>query len=152
MKIIIGCDHGGLALAADLAAFLAARGEEVFKIFPNSGEKVDYPDYASLVCERVLAENGALGILVCGSGTGMAIAANKIPNIRAANCANEYQAKMARAHNDCNVLCLGERVLGADLARGVVCAFLGGVFEGGRHENRVAKIAALEAKAPKIPQ
>ena len=101
---------------------------------------MDYPDYGHRVAEAVLAHEGSLGVLVCGSGIGISIAANRHPGVRAALCHDGYSARMSRAHNDANVLCMGARVVGEGLARDVLESFLGGSFEGGRHADRVAKI------------
>lgn len=143
MTCIIGCDHAGLTLANEILEYLQNHSTKIIHIFPQDGQKVDYPDYAKLVCKEVLSEN-ALGILVCGSGIGMSMAANKIKGIRAALCADSYTAKFARAHNDANVLCLGARVVGSGIALEIVGAFLEGAFEGGRHKIRVEKLKLLE--------
>lgn len=142
MTIIIGCDHGGLKLAKKILVHLHNHSTKIINIFPQESVSVDYPDYASLVCKQVLAEN-ALGILICGSGIGMSIAANKIKGIRAALCTNEYMAKFARKHNNANVLCLGERVIGDEVAMGIIDVFLENEFEGGRHKIRVDKVHLL---------
>ncbi len=143
-KVIAGSDHAGLALRAEALKVARERGLEVEDLGPFSGESVDYPDYARKVAEAVAAGRARFGILVCGTGIGMSISANKVKGVRAALCTSEYQARMARAHNDANVLCLGERVLGAGQAAAVVAAFLEQPFEGGRHQRRVDKIRDLE--------
>jgi len=143
-RVIAGSDHAGLALRAEALKVARELGFEVEDLGPFSGESVDYPDYARRVAEGVASGRARLGLLVCGTGIGMSIAANKVRGIRAALCRTEYEARMARAHNDANVLCLGERVLGAGQAGAVVKAFLEQPFEGGRHQKRVDKIAALE--------
>lgn len=142
MTCIIGCDHAGLTLANEILAHLQNRASKIIHIFPQNGVRVDYPDYANLVCKEVLNEN-AFGILVCGSGIGMSIVANKLKGIRAALCVNEYMAHFARAHNDANVLCLGARVVGSGVALEIVDKFLNAEFEGGRHKIRVDKINLL---------
>jgi ribose 5-phosphate isomerase B len=139
-KIVLGSDHAGLALRAEAAKVARAAGFEVEDLGPFSGESVDYPDFARRVAEAVASGKAKLGILVCGTGIGMSIAANKVRGIRAAHCASEYDARMARAHNDANVLCIGERVVGLGLGAAVVDAFLRQAFEGGRHQRRVDKI------------
>jgi ribose 5-phosphate isomerase B len=139
-KIILGSDHAGLALRAEAAKVARAAGFEVEDLGPFSGESVDYPDFARRVAEAVAAGRAKLGILVCGTGIGMSITANKVRGIRAAHCASEYDARMARAHNDANVLCIGERVVGLGLGAAIVDAFLRQAFEGGRHQRRVEKI------------
>jgi len=123
---------------------LTAAGFAVEDCGVHDPSSVDYPDIAKVVCENVLAREHSLGILCCGTGIGMSIAANKIDGIRAALCAECYSAKMARIHNDANVLCLGARVIGVELAREVAAAFLSVSFEGGRHARRVEKITLLE--------
>jgi ribose 5-phosphate isomerase B len=143
-KVIAGSDHAGLALRAEAVRIAREQGFEVQDLGPFSGESVDYPDYARQVAEAVASGAARFGILVCGTGIGMSIAANKVKGVRAALCTTEFEARMARAHNDANVLCIGERVLGGGLGAAVVAAFLGGPFEGGRHQRRVDKIRALE--------
>jgi ribose 5-phosphate isomerase B len=139
-KVLTGSDHAGLALRAEAVKVAKAAGLEVEDLGPFSGESVDYPDYARKVAEEVAAARATVGILVCGTGIGMSIAANKVKGIRAAHCTTEYEARMARAHNDANVLCIGERVVGLGLGGAIVKAFL----EGGRHAGRVRKMADLE--------
>jgi ribose 5-phosphate isomerase B len=143
-KVITGSDHAGLALRAEVVKVAAAKGFEVEDLGPFSGESVDYPDYAERVARAVAAGAARFGILVCGTGIGMSIAANKVKGVRAALCTTELEARMARAHNDANVLCLGERVIGAGLCAAIVDAFLTTPFEAGRHARRVEKIGALE--------
>lgn len=143
-KVIVGSDHAGLALRAEAVRVAKEDGFEVEDLGPSSAESVDYPDFARKVAEAVAAGRARLGILVCGTGIGMSIAANKVKGIRAALCTTEFEARMARAHNDANVLCLGERVIGVGLGGSVVKAFLAASFEGGRHERRVRKVRELE--------
>jgi ribose 5-phosphate isomerase B len=143
-KVIFGSDHAGLGLRAEAIRVARQKGLEVDDIGPFSGESVDYPDYARTVAEAVALGTARFGVLVCGTGIGMSISANKVKGVRAAHCTTEYEARMARAHNDANVLCLGERVLGAGQAGAVVDAFLSQPFEGGRHQRRVDKIVAME--------
>jgi ribose 5-phosphate isomerase B len=144
MKIALGADHAGYELKNQIKAYLAAKGMDTVDLGTNSGESVDYPDYAQAVAERVSQEQADLGILVCGSGIGMAISANKISGIRAANVSSEYEAQMCREHNNANVLALGARILSAEQAKVIVDKWLATGFAGGRHERRVEKIAALE--------
>jgi ribose 5-phosphate isomerase B len=127
-----------------VAEHLAQAGHTVTDHGPDSGDSVDYPDYAEKVARAVADDASDLGILVCGSGVGMSIAANKVQGVRAALCANAYLGEMARAHNNANVLCLGERITGVGLALTIVDAFVSTKFEGGRHSRRVEKIAELE--------
>jgi ribose 5-phosphate isomerase B len=143
-RLIVGSDHAGLALRAEAVRIAKADGYEVQDLGPFSGESVDYPDYARRVADAVAEGRARLGILVCGTGIGMAIAANKVKGVRAANCSSEFEARMARAHNDANVLCVGERVVGLGLAASIVKAFLETPFEGGRHQRRVDKIGQME--------
>ncbi len=143
-RVIFGSDHAGLALRADAVKVAMSDGFEVEDLGPFSGESVDYPDFARRVGEEVAAGRARLGVLVCGTGIGMSIAANKVKGVRAAHCTTEYEARMARAHNDANVLCVGERVVGLGLGAAIVKAFLDTPFEGGRHSRRVDKINALD--------
>jgi ribose 5-phosphate isomerase B len=137
--VAIGSDHAGFRLKHLLVTVLTDKGWDVLNLGTHDEESVDYPDYAKKVAEKVL-ELDCLGILVCGTGQGMGMTANRYPGVRAAVCANEYQAAMARLHNDANVLCLGQRVIGDGVALSVLDAFLGHEFEGGRHQRRVDKI------------
>jgi ribose 5-phosphate isomerase B len=143
-KIVVGSDHAGIALRTDAAGTAAEAGFEVQDVGPRPGETADYPDQARVVAEAVAAGRARFGILVCGTGIGMSISANKVRGIRAALCTTEFEARMARAHNDANVLCLGERVIGPGVCDGIVRAFLATAFEGGRHALRVQKIGELE--------
>ncbi len=143
-RVILGSDHAGLTLRAEAVQVAKAAGFETEDLGPPAGESVDYPDQARRVAEAVASGQGRFGVLVCGTGIGMSIAANKVRGVRAAHCTTEYEARMARAHNDANVLCLGERVVGSGLAGAIVKAFLETRFEGGRHARRVEKIAAMD--------
>ncbi len=144
--IAIGCDHGGYKLKEEIVAHLKANNVD-FKDFGVYEEKsVDYPDIASVVCKSILSGETECGILVCGTGIGISIAANKHKGIRAAVCSDEFSAKFTRLHNDANVLCLGGRVVGPGLACELVDIFLNTGFEGGRHALRVQKITDIENK------
>lgn len=144
MKIAIGADHAGFELKNQIRERLAAAGHEVSDFGTDSADSTDYPDYADQV-GRAVAEGGAeRGILVCGSGIGMSIAANKIRGVRAALCTNEESANITRRHNDANVLTLGARFTDDVTAQAVVETFLSTEFEGGRHSRRVQKIAEIE--------
>jgi ribose 5-phosphate isomerase B len=134
--VIFGSDHAGLALKEQLKAFAASIGFTPIDVGTNTAESCDYPVFASKLCDQVL-EKKCLGILVCGTGVGMSMAANRRQGIRAAICANEYMARMTRLHNDANVLCLGERWAGAGLAQSIAEVFLATQFEGGRHARRI---------------
>ena len=143
-RVVTGSDHAGLQLRAEVVRIAREKGFEVEDLGPFGADSVDYPDYARKVAEAVASGRAKLGILVCGTGIGMSIAANKVKGVRAAVCRSEYEARMARAHNDANVLCMGERVIGLGLGGAVVAAFLAQPFEGGRHQRRVDKISALD--------
>lgn len=144
LRVAFASDHAGVDLRLALAREAMQLGHEAVDLGPPEGEAVDYPDRAVLV-GRALQDGGAqVGVLVCGTGTGMAIAANKLSGVRAAVCRSEYEARMARGHNDANVLCLGQRVTGPGLAAAILEAFLATSFEGGRHARRIEKITALE--------
>jgi ribose 5-phosphate isomerase B len=143
-QFVLASDHAGLQLRAELAEHLASRGVGFEDLGPTSPASVDYPDFAARVAGRVGAGQVPFGVLVCGTGIGMCISANKVAGVRAALCSTEFEARMARAHNDANVLCLGQRTVGAGLARAILDAFLDTPFEGGRHAGRVAKMRQLE--------
>jgi len=143
-RVIFGSDHAGLALRAEAVKVAKAAGLDADDLGPFSGESVDYPDYARQVGEAVAAGRARLGVLVCGTGIGMSIAANKVRGVRAAHCTTEYEARMARAHNDANVLCIGERVVGLGLGGAIVKAFFETPFEAGRHARRVEKMRDME--------
>ena len=144
MKVSIGADHAGFELKEKIRKLLTDQGIEVADEGTHSAESVDYPDYARKVAEAVASNNTQRGILVCGSGIGMAMAANKVHGIRAAHVTSEQEARLSREHNDANVLTLGGRVLDEATALRIVQTFLNTQFEGGRHQRRVDKIAALE--------
>jgi ribose 5-phosphate isomerase B len=144
MKIAVGADHAGYRLKEHLARLLAREGHEVEDLGTSSADSVDYPDFAAVVSGKVAAGEAERGILVCGTGIGMAMAANKIRGVRAAACNELFSARMARAHNDANVLALGERVVGTGLAEEIVRTFLATPYEDGRHARRLEKIRALE--------
>jgi ribose 5-phosphate isomerase B len=133
--IVFGSDHAGLGLKNILQEHLAGRFTCI-DVGTHSLESCDYPNIAGKLATEVLGLK-ATGILICGSGIGMSITANRFEGIRAALCANEYMARMSRMHNDANVLCMGERIIGVDLAKAITDAFLGTEFEGGRHQRRV---------------
>lgn len=142
-RIAAGADHAGYRLKADLVAHLEAMGHEVLDLGTHDEERVDYPDFGAAVGRAVASGEADLGLCVCGSGIGIAIAANKISGVRAATVHDVTSAHLAREHNDANVICLGERLTGPEVAREAVDAFLAASFEGGRHAERVAKIDAL---------
>ena len=144
-RVFLGGDHAGTDLRALLKRALAEWGHEVVDLGTDSHEPVDYPDYAVLVGERVAAGEG-VGVLVCGTGIGVDMAANKIAGVRSARATDSYSARMSRAHNDANVLCLGARVTGEGLALEIVKAWLETPFEGGRHQQRVDKLNRLDRR------
>ena len=141
--LAIGCDHGGYELKEFIKDMLDAENVE-YKDYGCDGEPVNYPDYADKVCRAIQSGECYRGILVCGTGIGMSMAANKHAGIRAACCSDEYSTKMTRQHNDANVLCLGGRVVGFGLAADMVHIFLNTEFEGGRHLTRVNMLNALD--------
>ena len=144
MKIAIGCDHGGLEHKNAIIAHLKERGFEVENFGTDTLDSVDYPDIAVKVCNAVLSHECERGILVCGTGIGMSIAANKVKGIRAAALSDHFSAKYTRLHNDANILCLGGRVIGIGTALELTDIFTDTDYEGGRHQKRLDKIAALE--------
>lgn len=147
MKIVLAADHGGYLLKNSLMEALAAEGHELINLGVDNPDSVDYPDQAAQLCAHVLQEGDDFGILCCGTGIGMSIAANKVPGIRCAHLADAYSAAKAREHNNANVIALGGRTLGPDLALDLVHAFMGASFAGGRHQRRLDKISALEKEA-----
>ena len=142
--IVIGADHGGVDLKTDLVAWLGERGEEVVDVGTSGSDSVDYPDFGRRVAERVSRGEAGRGVLMCTNGIGMAIVANKFPGVRAALVAEATVARMAREHNDANVLVLGGGMTGRFHARELLRIFLETPFAGGRHQRRVDKIAAIE--------
>ena len=150
MRIALGADHAGVALKEEIKALLDERGEEYTDFGTSNRDPVDYPDYAIKVAHAVASGAFDRGLLFCGSGIGMAIAANKVPGIRAAPVVDEVSTRLSREHNDANVLSLGERLTPPDKARRFVEVFLDTPFAGGRHERRLAIIAQLESQASHI--
>jgi len=144
MKVAIGADHAGYELKEQLLRMLREDGVEVEDVGTFSADSVDYPDFAAAVGRKVASGEAERGILVCGTGIGVAIAANKLDGVRAASCHDHFTARMARAHNDANVVTVGARVVGVGVAEEIVRTFLDTPFEGGRHGRRVDKIRALE--------
>ncbi|MCL6565526.1 MAG: ribose 5-phosphate isomerase B [Acidobacteriia bacterium] len=143
-RIAIGADHAGFHLKEAVKRFLREQGYEVQDVGTDSEASVDYPDFARLVAEKVARGEADLGLLACGTGIGMAMTANKVPGIRAAVAHDAFTARLARQHNNANVLALGGRVLDEPTALAIVREFLNAQFEGGRHQRRLEKIAALE--------
>ncbi len=139
MKIALACDHGGLNLKYEIIKELKAQGHEVVDFGTNSTDSCDYPDFALPAAEAVASGKCEKGIVVCSTGIGVSIVANKVPGIRCAHCHDSYCAEFTRLHNDANVLALGEKVIGAGYALKIVNTFLNTEFEGGRHQRRVDK-------------
>ncbi len=144
MRIAIGADHAGYALKETLVAYMREQGLEVLDFGTHGPDSVDYPDYARVVAEAVARGEADFGVLICGTGIGMSIAANKVPGVRAAAISDVYSARMSRAHNDANILCMGGRVVGPGLAIEILETWLRTPFEGGRHARRLEKIRQLE--------
>ena len=143
MRITTGSDHAGLSLKKDLIAHLESLGHDVQDVGTHNSNSCDYPDFAQAVGNAVGTGEADWGLLVCGTGIGMCMAVNKMNNIRAAVVSDTFSARMTRLHNDANVLCIGERVVGGGLALDIVNAWLEARFEGGRHQRRVDKMMAL---------
>ena len=148
MKIALAADHRGHGLKNRVAALLTGQGHQVIDMGTNSSRSCDYPDFGYKVAKAVAGGSADRGILVCGTGIGMSIVANKQRGIRAALCHDTFSGRRARQHTDANVLCLGAWAIGQGVAREILEAFLEGRFEGGRHARRVDKITAIEAKDP----
>jgi ribose 5-phosphate isomerase B len=147
MKISIGADHAGFELKQQIKQVLERQGAEIDDQGTFSVESVDYPDFARKVGMEVASKRADCGILVCGSGIGMAMAANKVAGVRAANVTSEQEARLSREHNDANVLTLGARILEKEQALGIVQVWLHTAFAGGRHQRRIEKIAEIEQEA-----
>ena len=150
MLIALGCDHGGFPLKGTIIEYIEKSGHSVRDFGSYSPDPVDYPDIAAAVAEAVARGECESGILICGTGLGMSIAANKVRGIRAAAVADPYSAKMARQHNNAQILCFGARVVGAGLAEEIVTAFLSSEFLGGRHQTRVDKIMEIEIETQSV--
>ena len=137
MKIIIGNDHSAVEMKNELVKFLEEMGHEVINVGTDETKSVDYPLFGQAVCKKVLENENSLGIAICGTGIGISIACNKVKGIRAGLWSESFSAKMTRKHNNANVLCLGARVIGIELAKDIVKTFIEEDFEGGRHQNRI---------------
>jgi ribose 5-phosphate isomerase B len=144
--IALGADHAGWQLKEEIKAWLLERNAELLDFGTHSPDAVDYPDYAAQVAEAVAAGKAERGVLVCGTGIGMAMAANKVPGVRAAFCPDLFTARMSREHNDANVLALGGRLTGRELALEIVEMWLRADFQGGRHARRVGKLIEIEQR------
>ena len=143
-KIIIGSDHAGLSLKLKVIEHLESRGVEVVDVGTHTSDSCNYPDYATALCKKIQSGEAELGILICGTGIGMSMAANKHNGIRAACCSDNFSARMTRMHNNANVLCMGEIVVGAGLACDLADLFIDTEYLGGRHEARVQMLADIE--------
>ncbi len=144
-KVYVSCDHAAIDLKDELCAHINEKdGYEAVDLGIKYGEKIDYPVAAKRVADAVLSDKGSLGLLICGTGIGMSIAANKVKGIRAAAVSEPYSAKLTRMHNDANVLCMGARVVGPELAKMILDEYLDAEFEGGRHAGRVELISKIE--------
>lgn len=148
-KIVIGCDHAGFALKEQIKQYLTTRGVEFLDVGCYSPESCSYPDVAHALCSQIQSGAYTTGILICGTGIGMSMCANKHAGIRAACCSDVFSARATRQHNDANVLCFGARVVGYGVACDLVDAFLNQAFEGGRHQPRVDAINALDESEKK---
>ncbi len=146
MKIAIGSDHAGLELKSIFKDYLKEAGHECIDYGPETRDSVDYPDFGEKVSEAVSLRKVDRGILICGTGIGMSIVANKFPDVRAALCNDLYTARMSRLHNDSNILVIGGRVVGIDLAREILRVWMTTEFEGGRHMRRIEKIKKIEER------
>ncbi len=145
MKLYIACDHAAIEMKNEITAYLREKGHDVEDLGINTGEKIDYPVAAEKVARKVVSDNGSRGILICGTGIGMSIAANKVKGVRAAAVSEVYSAKLTRIHNNSNIICFGARVIGIETAKMIVDAYLEAEFEeGGRHSARVELITKLE--------
>jgi len=140
LKFYIATDHAGYAVKDYVKDIVKSLGHEVIDLGPDSADRVDYPDFAKKCATAVIEDSGSFGILICGTGIGISISANKVKGIRAALCHDSYTASMSRAHNNANILCFGERVVGRGVIESIVKAFCETEFEGGRHSKRVDKI------------
>ena len=144
MKIGFGCDHSGIHLKKELIEHLQEKGFECIDYGTHTEDRVDYPDYGNLIAHKVVDGEVDKGVLICGTGIGISLAANKVPGIRAAVCSEPYSAQMAVRHNNAQIIAMGARVVGDELAKCIVDAFFDAAFEGGSHSRRVEKIEGLE--------
>ena len=144
MKIAMGNDHSAVEMKNEIKAYLEAKGHEVLNLGTDSTESCDYPVYGEKVGRAVVSGEADLGITICGTGVGISLAANKVKGVRAVVCSEPYSAKLSKMHNNTNVLSFGARVIGVELAKMIVDAWLDAEFEGGRHQRRVDQIMAIE--------
>ncbi len=146
MRIAIGSDHVGYGLKMEIIDYLRAQGHEVTDFGADSAKRCDYPVYGEAVARGIVAKENELGVLICGTGIGISLAANKVHGIRAAVVSESYSADMARRHNNANIIAFGARVVGSAVAQQILDAFLNAEYEGGRHQNRVDMISDIEAR------
>ena len=146
MKFYIATDHAGFAYKSQIVEYLRSKDIEVVDLGPQNEQRVDYPDFGEICAKAVRDDKGSFGILICGTGIGISISANKVKGVRAALCCDAYTAAMSRAHNDANILCFGQRVVGMGVVKSMIDAFMSTPFEGGRHELRVQKIMLIESQ------
>lgn len=151
MKVALGSDHQGVDIKKVIVDYLKSQGIEVVDFGPDSKESVDYPDYAEVVGKAVAAGQYDRGILICGTGAGMSIAANKVPGVRATRVTDSYSARLTREHNDANIICLGAWLTGPQMAIDMVSQFLHTPYQGGRHQRRLDKVMALDKKRQASP-
>lgn len=144
-KIVIGNDHAALTMKNVILAYVKELGFDVINVGTDTPDRCDYPDYAYAACKKIIDKEADLGILICGTGVGMSIAANKVKGIRACACSESFSARMSREHNDANVICIGERVIGIETARDIVKTFLNSEFQNAHHTARVKKIMDIES-------
>ena len=140
MKIVIANDHAAVDMKFEIKKYIEELGHKVINVGIDKVERCDYPDYAYKACEKIVNKEADLGVLICGTGVGMSLAANKVKGIRACVCSESYSARLCREHNDANVICFGERVIGIETAKEIVNGFLNAKFLGQQHINRVQKI------------
>ena len=146
MKLAIGCDHFALDLKKEIIEYVESLGHEIEDLGPFTDERTDYPIYGQKVAKAVANKEYDRGILICGTGVGISIAANKVKGIRAVCCSEPYSAKLSREHNDSNILAFGARVIGSELAKMIVKEWLDAEYEGGRHQSRIDMLAEIEEK------
>ncbi|WP_375749258.1 ribose 5-phosphate isomerase B [Vibrio sp. HN007] len=144
MRIAIGCDHVGIEHKELVISHLESKGIQVIDLGAQSAERTDYPQYGLAVANAVVKEDVDLGVLICGTGVGISLAANKVPGIRAVVCSDPYTAALSKEHNNTNILSFGSRVVGIELAKMIIDSWLNAGFEGGRHQNRIDQIKEIE--------
>ena len=144
MKIVIANDHAAVDMKFVIKEYIESLGHEVINVGIDKVERCDYPDYAYKACKKIVDKDAELGVLICGTGIGMSITANKVKGIRACACSETYSARLCREHNNANVICFGERVIGIETAKEIVKSFLSATFQGAQHTDRVKKIMDIE--------